>query len=263
MTSCYGNLKCVPFNGKEKDYESGFHYYGARYYWGESLTGWLSVDPLADKYPGISPYAYCVWNPMKLVDPDGRDTIRLDLSSGNISRNKADGNHSVEYYRNGQNVGSIEIDKDKCEFGSFTLSFTSEGGGDPQYTTQYLNISNQIIGEEIFKKVSNLGSDAEWDYYSMKQGEYGELSTSSQTDKMVHPSGRHTPKTVSLWRHYHPQNNSDSPYPSYSDQNHSRMLGVPCYIHSQSKSMRFDNILPNQGHITISQFNCLWSHFAR
>ncbi len=61
------------FNGKEKDYESGFHYYGARYYWSELLSGWLSVDPMADKYPSISPYAYCAWNPVKLVDPDGRD----------------------------------------------------------------------------------------------------------------------------------------------------------------------------------------------
>ena len=62
-------------NGKEKDYESGFHYYGARYYWSEGLAGWLSVDPMADKFPSISPYAYCVWNPVKLVDPDGMDTI--------------------------------------------------------------------------------------------------------------------------------------------------------------------------------------------
>jgi RHS repeat-associated protein len=59
------------FNGKEKDYESGLHYYGARYYWSELLTGWLSVDPMMDKYPGISPYNYCMWNPVKLVDPDG------------------------------------------------------------------------------------------------------------------------------------------------------------------------------------------------
>jgi len=36
---------------------------------------WLSVDPMADKYPSISPYAYCTWNPVKLVDPDGMDTI--------------------------------------------------------------------------------------------------------------------------------------------------------------------------------------------
>ena len=26
---------------------------------------------MADKYPSISPYAYCAWNPVKLVDPDG------------------------------------------------------------------------------------------------------------------------------------------------------------------------------------------------
>ena len=61
------------FNGKEKDYESGFHYYGARYYWSETLTGWLSVDPMADKYPSLSPYNYCAWNPILFVDPDGRD----------------------------------------------------------------------------------------------------------------------------------------------------------------------------------------------
>ena len=63
------------FNGKEKDYESGFHYYGARYYWSEALTGWLNVDPMADKYPNISPYNYCMWNPVKMVDPTGMDTL--------------------------------------------------------------------------------------------------------------------------------------------------------------------------------------------
>ena len=62
-------------NGKEKDYESGFHYYGERYYWSELLTGWLSVDPMMDKYPSISPYAYCAWNPVVLFDPDGEDPI--------------------------------------------------------------------------------------------------------------------------------------------------------------------------------------------
>lgn len=60
-------------NGKEKDYESGFHYYGARYMDHELMTMWLSVDPMADKYPSISPYAYCAWNPVKLVDPDGKE----------------------------------------------------------------------------------------------------------------------------------------------------------------------------------------------
>jgi len=71
----YPRLGIYTYNGKEKDYESGFHYYGARYYWSEVLTGWLSVDPMMDKYPSISPYAYCVWNPVILVDPDGREKI--------------------------------------------------------------------------------------------------------------------------------------------------------------------------------------------
>ena len=39
----------------------------------ELMTMWLSVDPMADKYPSISPYAYCAWNPVRLVDPDGRE----------------------------------------------------------------------------------------------------------------------------------------------------------------------------------------------
>ena len=59
------------FTGKEKDSETGFYYFGARYY-DPALSGlFISVDPMADKYPSISPYAYCTWNPVKLVDPEG------------------------------------------------------------------------------------------------------------------------------------------------------------------------------------------------
>ena len=43
----------------------------ARYYQ-PNLSIWLSVDPMADKYPGVSPYVYCGDNPVRLVDPDGR-----------------------------------------------------------------------------------------------------------------------------------------------------------------------------------------------
>ena len=63
------------FTGKERDEETGYGYFGARYMDHELMTMWLSVDPLADKYPGLSPYNYCLWNPMKLVDPNGQDTI--------------------------------------------------------------------------------------------------------------------------------------------------------------------------------------------
>ncbi|WP_405375402.1 RHS repeat-associated core domain-containing protein, partial [Pseudobutyrivibrio sp.] len=68
----------IVFTGKERDEETGYHYFGARYYWSSVLTGWLSVDPMADKYPSISPYSYCAWNPMKLVDPDGNEAMDND-----------------------------------------------------------------------------------------------------------------------------------------------------------------------------------------
>ena len=62
--------------GKEKDPETGYSYFGARYLEHELMTMWLSVDPMADKYPSISPYAYCAWNPVRLVDPKG-DSLQL------------------------------------------------------------------------------------------------------------------------------------------------------------------------------------------
>ena len=59
--------------GKERDEETGYNYHGARYYDASILTGWLSVDPVADNYPSLSPYNYCALNPVKLVDPDGKE----------------------------------------------------------------------------------------------------------------------------------------------------------------------------------------------
>ena len=44
------------FTGKERDSETGYGYFGARYMDHEVMTMWLSIDPMAVKYPGISPY---------------------------------------------------------------------------------------------------------------------------------------------------------------------------------------------------------------
>ena len=59
------------FTGKERDEETGYGYFGARYMDYSMMTSFISVDRYASKYPFISPYAYCAWNPIKLIDPTG------------------------------------------------------------------------------------------------------------------------------------------------------------------------------------------------
>ena len=58
------------FNGKEMDEETGWYYYGARYLMPRE-SRWLSVDPMAEKYPEWSGYNYTLNNPVVYVDPDG------------------------------------------------------------------------------------------------------------------------------------------------------------------------------------------------
>ncbi len=60
------------FNGKELDAETGYYYYGARYY-NPRVSLWLNVDPLAEKMPSWSPYTYTFNNPIKFIDPDGNE----------------------------------------------------------------------------------------------------------------------------------------------------------------------------------------------
>jgi RHS repeat-associated protein len=65
----YLNAK-YKFTGKERDVETGYDYFGARYY--DSRIGrWLQVDPLFEKYPWISPYSYALNSPSRYIDPDG------------------------------------------------------------------------------------------------------------------------------------------------------------------------------------------------
>ena len=78
-------MRFYPFSctGKERDEETGYSYFSARYLDHTLLTSFLSVDRYASKYPFISPYAYCAWNPIRLIDPTG-DT--LDIRGGEIAQ---------------------------------------------------------------------------------------------------------------------------------------------------------------------------------
>ena len=67
------------FNGKEFDEETGLYYYGARYM-NPRTSLWYGVDPLAEKYVSTGSYVYCIDNPIRLIDPDGRK-VKADVNS--------------------------------------------------------------------------------------------------------------------------------------------------------------------------------------
>ena len=75
----YRNVTPYKFNGKELDAETGLYYYGARYY-NPGTALWLGVDPLASKYPGVSPYAFCFSNPTNFIDFNGEEPDKYEAA---------------------------------------------------------------------------------------------------------------------------------------------------------------------------------------
>jgi len=72
------------FTGKEKD-PTGFHYFGARYYYG-NIGRFLSPDPISIHpflldlgHPQtLNPYVYCHNDPVNYLDPLGLDEVDFD-----------------------------------------------------------------------------------------------------------------------------------------------------------------------------------------
>jgi RHS repeat-associated protein len=153
----YGTQAKYKFTGKERDTETSYDYFGARYY-DSQLGRWLQVDPLAEKYPGWSTYNYTLNNPLLFIDPVGTDTLYFN----------SDGSYTGRYSKGGKNIGHV-LDSD----GNFSKSFSfldpsdvsalkstrdSEGNllpqdqwqmnGDQLYTTG-LNLSVEACSEAI------------------------------------------------------------------------------------------------------------------
>ncbi len=63
----------------ERDEETGLDYRGARYY-DHEVARFLSTDPWQDKYPAWSTYNYCLGNPIKFIDPNGKGPTDWFLS---------------------------------------------------------------------------------------------------------------------------------------------------------------------------------------
>jgi len=155
------------YNGKELDAETGFYYYGARYYDPKSSL-WLSVDPLAEKMPDFSAYAYAFNNPVMFVDPTGMEGESIHLDKyGKVLKNIDDGDNSVYVH----NDAKIKSDVDK----TYSANNTSAGGekigeigGTINIDQIYVNVLNRNMSEakdilDPFTFKDNVKTNGKWD----------------------------------------------------------------------------------------------------
>jgi RHS repeat-associated protein len=138
------------FSGKEKDEETGFGYFGARYYY-DYLSIWLSTDPHADKYPSLSPYVYCANNPIKFIDPNGMDIDPSKMTQAQQEKF----NSAVKTAKENSDLFKQvyeTLDKSNIKF-TVEIGETVKDESGSQVPGQY-NVSNQTItfrDEDVFK----------------------------------------------------------------------------------------------------------------
>ena len=140
------------FTGKERDSETGFSYFGARYYDSDLMTAWLSVDPLADKYPGLSPYAYCAWNPIKLKDPDGEAPVKAFVTAAKLVK-KAYNIYKKTGKLTANSLKKVGLD----EFIDIVDDINTIFSGDASLTDRIAAGVDLLVGTEFNNKVVDAG----------------------------------------------------------------------------------------------------------
>ncbi len=146
----------------------------ARHYH-STLSIWLSVDPMADKYPGVSPYVYCANNPVRLVDEDGRDIWELD-ECGNIINHIED--DMVDQFRIVDDKGESIAESDTYYAGTFDV--LKEESGITVFEVNSFSTSELISAFEFF--ADNM--DIEWE--SMVTDSRGMFLGTSQEEHKSH-----------------------------------------------------------------------------
>ena len=134
-------LPFYAYSGKEYDLETGYLYFGARYY-DPSLGIWISADPVVDALGTKAAYTYARHNPISYLDINGEYAIE---KTGDIRINKTtdtlSGAAQLAGYGNWQEAANTL---------GVSSSFSSSGGwqrGSPSLVGKTLPTKYETLGE--------------------------------------------------------------------------------------------------------------------
>ena len=151
-----GTSQRFKYNGKEFDRTNGVDWYdyGARHMTPDAGR-FTTIDPMAEKYYNISPYAYCADNPINLIDKEGKKI--------NIAKNRS----QVLLWINSLTNGEFTINKK----GDLAAPLSYNDVGSSYYTsmlltaikspnTIYVFVDNEILANGEYKSLENYGEGA-------------------------------------------------------------------------------------------------------
>ena len=140
------------FNGKEFDEETGLYYYGARYM-NPKTSLWYGVDPLAEKYPSVRAYVYCLDNPINLIDPNGKDWFKYQAKSDKKATWHFHKGNTATYIGGD---GKIHTSKKGFEYlAVFTKSHINSEGGTVGTLTLYHQDKKVVTTSQAFSGNEN------------------------------------------------------------------------------------------------------------
>ena len=170
------------FNGKELDEETGLYYYGARYYDGRTSV-FLSVDPLAEKFPGISSYAFVANNPVRFIDPNGEEFTESAAKwfkklwnnvTNRIEKNNVQMGRKMNMVETGVNKRGKQISSKRANRLAKQVSrLQSENAELSQIANEIIALENsdQIYNVVISDKLSSSSADKAGTIYNKQTGE--------------------------------------------------------------------------------------------
>jgi hypothetical protein len=123
------------------------------------LGQFISVDPLADKYPGWGPYVYCMNNPVAYWDPNGEDWYQAvdENNEELVAVIWKEGSEEIEGYKNiGEEYTQTLGDGTEVKYNqNVMVEMTEYVLDDDDYRSQ---MTGKVIGGKFEKKAGEEGN---------------------------------------------------------------------------------------------------------